>query len=99
MGKYESEVMKCRFATTCWAIWKERNKTLFLRCPPQIEELISNIMISIEEYVCVNKDQSRTKNELNSLTKTEGVWKRPPSDIMKINVDDSFDPLTRNART
>ncbi|KAK4745375.1 hypothetical protein SAY87_011687 [Trapa incisa] len=99
VGKQEREAMKCRFATTCCAIWKERNRTLFLGSPPQVDDLIGNIMNLIVEYANVNKDQSHTRNEPNSHMETKGVWKQPSSDTMKINVDDSFYPLTRNVGT
>jgi hypothetical protein len=73
-----------------WSWWSERNKGNHGEQRQSIDQFQFSVRRHVNEWeIFLQKEQSA--KEL-----TECKWRRPPNDVLKINIDASFHQLTRS---
>ncbi|KAI8571718.1 hypothetical protein RHMOL_Rhmol01G0141200 [Rhododendron molle] len=71
----------------CWGIWKARNKYVFEKKNPKLEEVIERAKKDVVDYLqAVYKRVQRHRAGDARL----GRWVAPPPSVLKINCDGAF---------
>ncbi|KAM7268175.1 hypothetical protein ACFE04_010341 [Oxalis oulophora] len=75
------------FFTTCWWIWRNRNKVIF----ENMCELIPNAVKNLFRWFSFQNLLARSKNQLPIIClRSEVLWKPPGEGLCKINCDATF---------
>ncbi|KAM7280564.1 hypothetical protein ACFE04_007698 [Oxalis oulophora] len=75
------------FFTTCWWIWRNRNKVIF----ENMYELIPNAVKNLLRWFSFQNLLARSKNQIPIIClRSEVLWKPPGEGLCKINCDATF---------